>query len=149
MGANSAFLLNYGYTFEVTEGLAGVTQLPIAAGITNVEPDSNEESDEKYYYDGGGLGERDVIGIMLTYAFSGDRDYNDDAQNYIFGLATKTGPDRKTNFTVTEPNGDSYTGKATISEIKLPGGDANSKGEVEFTISFDGLPTFTPAPVVP
>ena len=32
---------------------------------------------------------------------------------------------------------------------KAPGGDANSKGEIEFTISFDGKPTFTEAPVTP
>lgn len=146
MGADSAFLLNYGYKFTITEGLTGVTRLDIAAGITSVDPDSNEEKTEDFYYDGDGAATVDVTGLQLEYSFEGHRDYNDDAQNYIFSLRNLTGPARKTNFVVTEPNGDKYEGVATISDIKAPGGDANSKGEIEFMITFDGLPTFTPTP---
>jgi hypothetical protein len=149
MGANSAFLLNHGYGFSITEGLTGVTKLEIAAGITSVDPDSNEETDESYYYDGGGAATVDVTGIQMSYSFEGHRDYNDDAQNYIYSLRDTTGPQRKTIFEVTEPDGTIISGPATILEIKAPGGDANSKGEIEFTITYDGLPTVTPAPVTP
>nr|WP_257154612.1 capsid protein [Bacillus thuringiensis] len=127
----------------------GVTKLRVGSGITSVDPDSNEETDESFYYDGEGAAQRDVLGVMLLWGFSGHRDYNDLAQNYIMGLRIKTGLDRKTNFTITYPNGDKLEGVATISEIKDAGGDANRKGEIEFTISYDGLPTFTPAPVTP
>lgn len=147
--ADKAFLLQFGFLFEVTEGIEGIVKLRIGSGITSVDPDSNEETDETYYYDGEGAAQRDVLGLMLLWGFEGHRDYNDPAQNYIFGLLTKTGMDRKTNFTITYPNGDKLEGVATISEIKDAGGDANSKGEIEFTLSFDGLPTFTAAPVIP
>ncbi len=149
MAANSAFLLNHGYEFTITEGLLGSTPLSIGAGITSVEPDNNEEVSEDYYYDGGGAATTDVTGVQLSYGFEGHRDYNDLAQNHIFSLRAATGPARKTNFVVTEPNGDKWEGPATISEITAPGGDANSKGEIEFTITFDGQPTFTEAPVTP
>lgn len=145
-----AFLLNHGYVFEIGGvGALPATKLRIAKGITSVDPDSNEESDENYYYDGGGAAERDITGFMLSYAFEGHRNYGDPAQDYIFSLLAKVGPDRKTVFSVTEPNGDKWEGPATISDIKAPGGDANAKGEIEFTISFDGMPTFTEAPTTP
>lgn len=146
-----SFLLNHGYKFEIeikTE-TETITKARIAKGITSVDPDNNEESEETYYYDGGGAAERDITGFMLSYSFEGHRFYGDKAQDYIFSLTNKTGPARKTTFTVTEPNGDKWEGPATISEIKAPGGDANSKGEIEFTVSFDGMPTFTKAPVTP
>ena len=149
MAADSAFLLNHGYEFSITEGVLGATPLILAAGITSVDPDANEEVSEDYYFDGGGAATVDVTGLQLSYSFEGHRDYNDEAQNYIMSLRNQTGPARKTNFVVTEPNGDKYKGVATISEIKAPGGDANAKGEIEFTITFDGLPTFTAAPVTP
>ncbi|SPT98424.1 major capsid protein gpP [Lysinibacillus capsici] len=145
-----SFLLNHGYVFEIGgTGFLPATKLRIAKGITSVDPDSNEESEETYYYDGGGAAERDITGFMLSYAFEGHRNYGDPAQDYIFSLLAKVGPDRKTVFSVTEPNGDKWEGPATISDIKAPGGDANAKGEIEFTISFDGMPTFTAAPTTP
>ncbi|HHX7185530.1 capsid protein [Bacillus cereus group sp. TH43LC] len=147
MGKNQGFLLNHGYKFEINT--ATTPEVPawerIAAGITSVDPDNNEESEETYYYDGGGAAERDITGFMLSYGFEGHRNYGDKAQDYIFSKTHKVGPERKTEFRVTEPNGDIWEGKATISEIKAPGGDANSKGEIEFTISFDGVPKFTKA----
>ncbi|MDM5191133.1 capsid protein [Bacillus hominis] len=145
-----AFLLNHGYKFEINTASTGTKKLErIAKGITSVDPDNNEETEETYYYDGGGAAERDITGFMMSYGFEGHRFYGDPAQDFIFSKLHKVGPDRKVDFEVTEPNGDKWSGKATLSEIKAPGGDANSKGEIEFTISFDGMPTFTKATVTP
>ncbi|HFJ9375108.1 TPA: capsid protein [Bacillus nitratireducens] len=151
MGKGQGFLLNHGYKFEVntTSDIEVATWERIAAGITSVDPDNNEESEETYYYDGGGAAERDITGFMMSYGFEGHRKYGDKAQDYIFSKVHKVGPERKTEFRVTEPNGDKWEGRATISEIKSPGGDANAKGEIEFTISYDGVPTFEKAPVTP
>lgn len=142
------FLLNHGYKFSIKKG--ATTEMTIGAGITGVDPDNNEETEDTFYYDGGGSATTDVTGFKMSYSFEGHRKYGDSAQDFIMGLANKTGPDRKVDtFTVTEPNGDKWAGPATISDIKLPGGDANSKGEIEFMISYDGAPTFTKAPVTP
>lgn len=148
---DKGFLMNHGYIFEIniTPEAETPTWARIAAGIKSVDPDNNEESEENYYYDGGGAAERDITGFMMSYGFEGHRKYGDAAQDYIFSKTHKVGPERKTDFKVTEPNGDKWEGRSTISEIKSPGGDANSKGEVEFTISYDGVPTFTKAPSTP
>ncbi|HFR4182853.1 capsid protein [Bacillus cereus] len=144
------FLMNHGYKFEVNVSNTSTQKyVVIAKGITSVDPDNNEESDENYYYDGGGAAERDITGFMMSYGFEGHRFYGDEAQDYILSKINKVGPERKTDFRVTEPNGDKWEGRATMSEIKAPGGDANSKGEIEFTISYDGVPTFTKAPSTP
>lgn len=144
------FLMNHGYIFELNVSETSTAEYAvIAKGITSVDPDNNEESDENYYYDGGGAAERDITGFMMSYGFEGHRFYGDKAQDYILSKMNKVGPARKTDFRVTEPNGDKWEGRATISEIKAPGGDANSKGEIEFTISYDGVPTFTKAPSTP
>lgn len=142
-----SFLLNHNYRFyiDVIGQGGGTLSLWIAKGITSVDPDNNEESEQTYYYDGGGAAESDVIGFMMSYAFEGHRNYGDPAQDYIMALANKTGPDRKVPLRVVEPNGDTWSGPATITDIKLPGGDANAKGDISFTISFDGQPEFIEA----
>ncbi|MED1012129.1 phage tail tube protein [Bacillus mycoides] len=146
-----SFLLNHGYKFEIntTSDIEVATWERIAKGITSVDPDNNEESEETYYYDGGGAAERDITGFMMSYGFEGHRFYGDKAQDFIFSKLHKVGPERKIEFRVTEPNGDKWEGRGTLSEIKAPGGDANAKGEIEFTISFDGIPVLAKAPVTP
>ncbi|MGH0741938.1 phage tail tube protein [Bacillus paranthracis] len=140
-----AFLLNHLYKFEIDMGTeASPKYVAIAKGITSVDPDNNEESEENYYYDGGGSASRDVTGFMMSYGFEGHRDYADEAQNFIMKKINQTGEARKVKFRVTEPDGGTFEGRATISDIKAPGGDANSKGEIEFTISYDGVPTYKP-----
>ncbi|CAG7568856.1 phage protein [Streptococcus pneumoniae] len=144
-----SFLLNHLYKFDIgTEGTGETTKWAnLSAGITSVDPDNNEESEQTYYYNGGGMATNDITGLMLGYSFSGHRDYADPAQNFIYSKAHLTGDARKAPFRVTEPDGTMYTGMATISGIKAPGGDANAKGEIEFTISFDGVPEYKKAPV--
>ncbi|AUR81266.1 major tail protein [Bacillus phage Wes44] len=144
MAKGTGFLMNYGYKFAIKNGTTA--EMAIGAGVTGVDPDNNEETEDTYYYDGAGSATTDVTGFKMSYAFEGHRKYGDPAQDYIMALANKTGPARKVDdFIVTEPNGDKWNGPATISDIKLPGGDANSKGEIEWTISYDGAPKFTAA----
>lgn len=144
MARGTGFLLNHGYKFAIKKGTQA--EMVIGAGITGVDPDNNEETEDTFYYDGKGSATTDVTGFKMSYSFEGHRKYGDPAQDFIMALANKTGPDRKVDdYIVTEPNGDKWNGPATISDIKLPGGDANSKGEIEWTISYDGAPIFTPA----
>lgn len=150
---DAAFLLQYNHVFEInstpTAGVGAETYLRIAAGISNVTPSNNEEIDQTAYYDGGGNSESDVIGLQKTITFSGHRKYGDPAQDYIMGLASTLGPDRKTTFKWTFPDGMILEGPVTVANITEPGGEANNKGEIEFEIHFAGAPTVTPAPVIP
>lgn len=140
-----AYLLNHLYKFEIDMGTEEAPKwVSIAKGIKSVDPDNNEESEENYYYDGGGSAERDVTGFMMSYGFEGHRDYEDEAQNFIMSKVYQTGEARKIPFRVTEPDGGVFEGRSTLSDIKSPGGDANAKGDIEFTLAFDGVPKYTP-----
>lgn len=146
----SSFLLQYNNVFEINStpaaGTGAETYLPIAEGIMSVTPANNETLDQQQYYADMGNGSTDVIGIQKTLTFSGHRDYEDAAQNYIMGLASEIGPARKTDFKWTLPDGTIIEGPCTVANITEPGGDAAAKGEIEFEIHFNGKPTVTPAP---
>lgn len=137
------FNLMYEHQFEIeTEGS---TFVPLAAGINNVEPANNEETDQSRYMDGNGFGSTDVIGAQLILTFTGHRNYEDAAQNFIFGKSLSLGTSRRTNFRWTEPDGGVFEGDATIANISGPSGDAGAKGEISFEIHYNGAPDYTPA----
>jgi hypothetical protein len=134
------------HKFEIntTPGTQPGTYAEIKAGITNVEPNNNEELAQDRYLDGDGYGETDVIGAQLVLTFTGHRKYGDAAQDFIFGKLLELGPSRRTEFRWTEPDGGIFEGQCTIANITGPSGDAGAKGEISFEIHFNGRPTYTP-----
>jgi hypothetical protein len=144
----SGFELMNKHTFEINttpEAEQGMeTYAPIAAGITNVEPNNNEELSQDRYLDGDGYGETDVIAAQLVLTFTGHRKYGDAAQDYIFGKLLELGANRRTTFRWTEPDGGVFEGDCTIANISGPSGDAGSKGEISFEIHLNGKPTYSP-----
>ncbi|MEK5272551.1 capsid protein [Aeribacillus sp. FSL K6-8394] len=143
-----AFELMNAHKFEIQTGTDATTQEPIysliAKGITNVEPNNNEELDQTKYLDGDGYGETDVTAAQLVLTFTGHRYYGDPAQDYIVGKLLELGPTRRTNFRWTEPDGGIFEGPCTIANISGPSGDAGTKGEISFEIHFNGRPQYTP-----
>ena len=135
------------HKFEIDTDETGATPAlePLAAGITNVESALNEEIAQDRYLNGGGFSESDVIGAQLILTVTGHRDYEDAAQNFIFGKALELGAKRRTNFQWTEPDGGMFEGSCTIANIEGPSGDAGAKGEITFEIHFNGKPNYTPA----
>src|SRR5690625_2772325 len=103
------------------------TMSRLAAGIMSAEPAFNDEIAQDKYLDGGGFSETDVIGMQVTIAFSGHRNYEDEAQNYIFDKAFGIGKTRRTNFEWTQPDGSVLSGDCTIANIEGPGGEAGAK----------------------
>jgi hypothetical protein len=116
----------------------------IAAGITNVEPNNNEELSQDRYLDGDGYGETDVIAAQTVLTFTGHRKYGDAAQDFIFSKLLELGPSRRTEFRWTEPDGGIFEGECTIANISGPSGDAGAKGEISFEIHFNGKPNYIP-----
>lgn len=137
------------FSINTTPSEVEETMSRLAAGITGVEPGNNEEVDQTAYLDGEGFASSDVTGGQLILSVSGHRNYNDAAQNFIYGKMFDFGGARKTGFEWETPAGDLITGEVTIANIEGPSGDANAKGEISFEIHFNGKPTFTPAPVTP
>ena len=140
------YLLNSGNIFEIdVTPEATATYEMLKSGIMSVDISNNDEVSQDFYLDGEGYAQTSVTGGQVTLSFSGDRDYTDLAQNYIYNNSLSLGCDRVTNFRWTNPNGDTLEGSVTIANIEYPSGDVNAKGEIGFEIHFNGKPTFTPA----
>lgn len=136
------------HKFEIAtgdDGTGGLIYSIISKGILNIEPSFNEELSQEKYHDGNGFGSTDVIGAQLVLTFSGHRDYEDEAQDFIFGKLLELGASRKTDFRWTEPDGGIFEGTATIANISGPSGASAAKGDISFEIHFNGKPTYTPA----
>ena len=142
------FYLQSAHMFEIQTGEDGTSGDPIysrlGAGISNVDPQGNDEIDQTPYLDGEGFASSDVTGGQVTLAFSGHRLHGDEAQDYIFSKAYEYGSARRTKFRWTQPDGSVLEGDATIANITGPSGDANTKGEISFEIHFNGKPDYTP-----
>ena len=119
------------------------TYARIGAGISSVENGNNEELDQTRYLDGAGYAETDVTGAQKILVFSGHRDKDDAAQNYIFGLELELGDERKTDAKYYDKDGNLVSGDVTIANISGPGGDAGAKGAIGFELHFNGKPTKT------
>ena len=132
------------FEINTTPGISPGSYALIAAGITNVELNNNEELSQDRYLDSDGYGETDIIGAQLVLTFSGHRKYGDPAQDFIFGTLLELGPNRRTEFRWTEPDGGVFEGECTIANITGPSGDAGAKGEISFEIHFNGKPDYTP-----
>ena len=130
---------------DTTPGNGEENWARLAEGITDMEPDPNEEIAQDNYFSGDGFGESDVTGAQLILSISGHRNYGDPAQDYIYGLQMELGPTRRTNFRLTLPDGATFEGPCTIANIVGPGGAAGEKGAISFEVHFNGKPEYTPA----
>nr|DAV80914.1 MAG TPA: tail tube protein [Caudoviricetes sp.] len=140
------FYKNYLNKFEIGDDEENL--LPIAGGIQNHDPSIEEDSEDIPYYDLNGGSETVTNSLTASYAFSGHRKYANPAQEYVRDKLFKL-MERNCYFRVTEPDGRIIAGPATIKEIKPSGGDANNRADFEFTVTFVGIPTDTPAPTTP
>ncbi|CCO11576.2 major capsid protein gpP [Carnobacterium maltaromaticum LMA28] len=133
------FLPNYMTKFEI--GPSKEELFEMAEGIQSVEPANDEETEDYTYYSHKGGKETDVTSVSRSESFKGHRTYKlDEAQEFIRNGLNSPGQGRKCYFRVTEPDGRIVEGPASFSGIVHRGGDANSRGNFEVTVTFDGLP---------
>lgn len=144
MATTTGFAPNWMNKYEIgaiPEGSTEPTLFELAAGIQTVDPTNEEETESYSYYADKGGTNTDVTSVTSAYAFTGHRKYKDDpAQEFVRDRLTKTGNDRLVYFRHTEPDGRIREGEATLSGIVHTGGDANTRGNFECTVSFNGLP---------
>lgn len=87
-----------------------------------------------------------LTGKGMTITITGKRNVGDDGNDYIAGLATKTGQDCATKFEWTFPDGSTLTGNCTINVTNINlGGESTAMAPLEFEVRVDGKPTFTAA----
>ncbi|MGE7113944.1 phage tail tube protein [Lysinibacillus sp. NPDC047702] len=123
--------------------------LPLAKYISSVTDDSEEETEEYAYYDGDGTKETEVIGIKKAYTFEGTFDVENPAQKLIADMELEDGEARKIIFKQVRTDGTEFTGRATVSDIKVTGGEASEFAPFNCRISWDTKPTITVSPVIP
>lgn len=124
--------------------------LRLAKWISSVTDDSDETTEEAAFYDGDGTPESDVVSVKKVYSFEGMYDAEDPAMAFIAAMELETGEARKVSFKQVRTDGTVLSGKATVTEPKLTGGDASEFAVFSCTIGWDAKPTVTsPIPETP
>lgn len=123
------------------EEVPGEEWLEVGKYIETIEADNNEETEEMGFYDGDGTPEMDVVSVAVGYSLSGFYDPEDPAQQLIADLEFATGEGRKIwHKRVNAQKTKEWTGKATVSEIVVGGGDATAYEAFECNIRWDRKP---------
>lgn len=120
----------------------------LARWISSVEDDTDEETEEQAFYDGDGTPETDVMSVSKAFAFEGMFDEEDEAMAFIADKEFETGEGRKIKFKQVRTNGNTLEGRATVTGIKVTGGEASDYATFECTIAWDGKPEITETPAV-
>ena len=113
----------------------------LADAVTTAEAENDEETDDIAYYNGDGTKKTVVTSVKNGYSFEGDYIKEDEAQAIVAGMRFKTGDDRNVWLKVVESDGKTqYVGVATVSGIKIGGGEASEYEGFEATISWNAAP---------
>lgn len=86
-----------------------------------------------------------MTGKGLVIGLKGKRCVGDAGNDYIHGLAFKTGEECETEFEWEFPPGAKLTMNAVISVTNPGGGDSTNVDGLEFDVMSNGKPAFTPA----
>lgn len=142
----TGILLNYLNIFEVraADATGDTGWLRLAAGFKSFSAIVDEVTDDTPYFDGDGTTKKTVTGVTRGHSFTADRSFGNEAQEFIINKVDDTGVGREIEYQHTEPDGKKHSGKATLFDLMLPGGDPNTKGEFSFSITWDKPPTVTP-----
>lgn len=121
--------------------------LELAKWISNIEDDTDEETDDTGYYDGDGNKETEVVSISESWTVEGTYDDEDPAQALIVSKKRKTGDGRKLWHKIVESNGKKqHVGVATATEIVGGGGDATEHEKFGCKLTYNGLPKESAVP---
>lgn len=116
----------------------------LAKWISNVTDESEEETEDLGFYDGDGTPETDVISVKKTYTFEGMFDEEDEAMVFVASKEFETGQGRKILMKQERTDGTVLEGPATITDIKVTGGEATEYATFACSISWDKKPDITP-----
>lgn len=96
-------------------------------------------------YDMEGWMRRMVTGKSIGITVSGKRNIGDSGNDYVAGIALKTGSDCETTVTWNFPSGAKLVIPCVINVTEWGAGDSRSVAPLAFEIQSNGKPTFTPA----
>ena len=87
---------------------------------------------------------RMVTGKGLSISLSGKRCIGDAGNDYVAGLAYKTGQEAETKFLWTLPSGATLEFNCVVNVTNIGGGDSTNVAPLEFEVLSNGKPTYTP-----
>lgn len=122
----------------------GENWLRLAKYISSIGDDTDEQTDDTGFYDGDGTPETTVTAVSGAYSPEGSYDPEDKAQALVASKKYKIGEGRKVWHKVVMTNGDTYIGRATLTDIIAGAGDATEYEDFSCTITFDRIPDVTP-----
>jgi hypothetical protein len=132
------------------EGLASTeTDMVIIANLENFAPSIEGGIEEWNAMEHKGWGEAMMTSKKLSFSFSGKRTYGDPGNDYVAGLAWKSGNDVVTKFKWTLPSKSTVEFNCVVNVTTPGGGESTAIDGLEFEVLCKGKPTFTAAPVTP
>lgn len=130
-------------------GLDGVTgNMVIIANLTNFAPSIDGGIEEWNAMEAEGWGDAMMTSKKLSFSFSGKRTYGDPGNDYIAGLAWKSGNDVVSHFEWEMPSGAKVEFDCIVNVTTPAGGDSTTVDSLEFEVYCKGKPNFTPAVAV-
>lgn len=121
------------------------TNMKTIANLTNFAPSIEGGIEEWNAMEAGGWGDAMMTSKKLSFSFQGKRTYGDEGNDFIAGLAWKSGNDVVAPFEWELPSGAKVTFSAIINVTAPGGGESTAVDALEFEVKCKGKPTFTPA----
>lgn len=138
----------YNNKFKI--GKAGIesaeADMVIIANLENFAPSIEGGVEEWNPMEAEGWGDAMMTNKKLSFSFTGKRTYGDPGNDYVAGLAWKSGNDVVTKFEWELPSGAKVTFTCIVNVTTPGGGDSTAVDALEFEVKCKGKPSFTPAP---
>lgn len=115
------------------------------ANLTNFAPSIEGGVEEWNPMEAEGWGDAMMTSKKLGFSFQGKRTYGDPGNDFIAGLAWKSGNDVVAPFEWEMPSGSKVAFMAIINVTTPAGGESTAVDALEFEVKCKGKPTFTPA----
>lgn len=137
----------YNNKFKIgVKGLASTdADMVTIAELENFAPSIEGGVEEWNSMTAEGWGDAMMTSKKLSFSFSGKRAYGDAGNDYIAGLAWKSGNDVVTKFEWEFPSGAKVTFDCIVNVTTPGGGDSTAVEALEFEILCKGKPTYAAA----
>ena len=123
----------------------GETADTTIANLTNFAPSIEGGVEEWNPMEAEGWGDAMMTSKKLSFSFQGKRTYGDPGNDFIAGLAWKSGNDVVAPFEWELPSGAKVSFDAIINVTTPAGGESTNVDALEFEVKCKGKPTFTAA----
>lgn len=144
--AGTVYLV-YNNKFKI--GVKGLTStdsdMVTIAELENFAPSIEGGVEEWNSMTAEGWGDAMMTSKKLSFSFSGKRAYGDAGNDYVAGLAWKSGNDVVTKFEWEFPSGAKVTFDCIVNVTTPGGGDSTAVEALEFEIICKGKPTYAAA----